>query len=125
MVGSGATYLHGGDLIALLDRADPGHSQAVTALRVEMQIESLFMTSDFDVVKASLELQRRHALDGPRRLVNAVLPYVHVEWCTPRDYASAVAIQLAADVAAANDLVDCVADQIIRRSGAQEFFTRE
>ena len=115
-----ATFIGAARLVALLDRDEPDHTFAGHMLQIELDGRVALVTSNYEVVKASLELQRRHGIDGPRQLLEGFVPFLHVEWCTRHDHATAVAAHLAADAGAgAGDLVDAVSAQIMRRTGAR------
>jgi predicted nucleic acid-binding protein len=116
-----AAFIDAARLIALLDRNEPNHAISKSMLRIELGAAAVLVTSDYDVLKASLELQRRYGIEGPRRLIRGVVPFLHVEWCARRDYVAAVEAHLA-DTTGAKDLVDCVAAEIIRRIGVSPLF---
>jgi predicted nucleic acid-binding protein len=113
-----ASFIDAARLVTLLDRGEPDHSRTGYLLRIELDGGAALVTSNYEVVKASLELQRRHGIDGPRRLLHEFVPFLHLEWCTRRDHATAVEVHLAAD-AGPGDLVDCVSAEIMRGTGAR------
>ena len=117
-----ASFIDAARLVALLDRGEPEHTFVGHMLRIELDAGSELVTSNYEVVKASLELQRRHGIDGPRRLLHGFLPYLHLEWCTRRDHTTAVEVHLTADTGS-TDLVDCVSAEIMRRTGVASMLT--
>ena len=119
-----AAFLDAARLVALLDRDEPEHRDSENMLHIELNAKVALVTSNYDVVKASLELQRRHGVEGSRVLLHRLVPCLHVEWCTRRDHAAAVEAHLAGSGAngGANDLVDCVAAEIARRVGFPPLF---
>ena len=108
-------------MVALLDRDEPEHKDSENMLRIELDAGAVLLTSNYDVVKASLELQRRHGIMGPRLLLHDLVPCLHVEWCLRRDHLAAVEAHLAG-ANDAKDLVDCVAAEIMRRVGVNPTF---
>ena len=120
-MGAAATFVGASQLIALLDRTDPEHRNGDIALRLELDAGPALVTTNYEVVKASLELRRRHGIDGPRKLLGEFLPFLHVEWCSRADHATAVAVHLSAG-GGPGDLVDCVSAEIIRRTGATPMY---
>lgn len=116
-----AAFIDATRMVALLDRDEPEHGMSENMLRIELNAEAALVTSNYDVVKASLELQRRHGIEGPRRLLHELVPCLHVEWCLRRDHVAAVEAHLAG-ASGAKDLVDCVAAEIMRRVGVTPMF---
>ena len=116
-----AAFIDAARLVALLDRDEPEHGITENLLRIELNAGAALVTSNYDVVKASLELQRRYGIEGPRLLVHGLVPCLHVEWCTRRDHLVAVEAHLA-DASGTKDLVDCVAGEIARRVGVTPMF---
>jgi predicted nucleic acid-binding protein len=120
-----AAYLDSDRLVTLLDQDEEGHRSAVFSIRLELDAGSPLMTSNYAVVKAALELQRRHGVEGARRLLEELVPFMHVEWCTRTDHRAAVAALLVQGRASDKchpDLVDCLAQQVMRRTGARPMF---
>jgi predicted nucleic acid-binding protein len=113
-----ATFIDAAGLITLLDRNEPDHDLNGNLLRIQLNGGVALVTSNYEVVKAALELQRRHGIDGPRQLLRGFVPFLHVEWCSRRDHATAVAAHLAGN-GDAGDLVDVTSAEIMRRTGAQ------
>ncbi len=114
----GASFIDAARLVTLLDRGEPDHDFAGQLLRIEIDAGCALVTSNYEVVKASLELQRRHGVEGPRKLLHEFVPFLHVEWCTRRDHDTGVEVHLAGD-ADSGDLVDCVSAEIVRRISAR------
>jgi hypothetical protein len=113
-----ASFINAARLVRLLDRDEPEHALTGYLLQIELDAGTALVTSNYEVVKASLELQRRHGVDGPRRLLHGFVPFLHVEWCTRLDHALAVEVHLTADPDS-GDLVDAVSAAIVRRIGAK------
>ncbi len=111
-----AGFVDAARLVTLLDRDEPDHTLNEHMLRVELQAGIGLVTSNYEIVKASLELQRRHGVDGPRQLLHGFVPFLRVEWCTRHDHATAAEVLLAGG-AGAGDLVDCASAAIRRRIG--------
>ena len=82
--------------------------------QLEIDAGATLVTRNYSVLKASLELHRRHGSAALATLVTITLPAMHVEWCTRADHDTAVAALLAADHPRL-DLVDRVDEQIRRR----------
>lgn len=110
------TFVSADLLVAILDRGEPGHGLLRDLWRLEFDADSALVTTNYSVAKAALELHRRYGIIGPRDLLEAVLPAMHVEWCTRADHATAVAALLAASDLR-RDFVDHVDEQIRRRLG--------
>jgi predicted nucleic acid-binding protein len=116
-----AAFIDAAHLIALLDRDEPEHGFTESLLRIELNAGAALVSSNYEVIKASLELQRRHGIEGSRQLLHGLVPFLHVEWCTRRDHLTAVEVHLA-DASGAKDLVDCVTAGIARRLGAGRMY---
>ena len=125
-------YVGAAQLVALLDREEDRHRSAVSSLRIELEAEAPFMTTNYEVLKASLALQRRHGPEGAGTLLLAAVPFLHLEWVSRADHEAGVAAFLSGlrqthPVAAdadeppphAADLADHVALEVMRRVGAE------
>jgi hypothetical protein len=101
-------------LSAILDRDDPGYALLSHLWRFEMDVGSTLVTTNYAVLRASNELQRRHGATGLRALHESLLPALRVEWCTRADHEQAVAVILAAHDER-HDLIDRIEEQVRRR----------
>jgi hypothetical protein len=81
-----ATFLTAPSLVSLLDRDDPSHRLAQGLASLEFEVGSVLVTSNYAVLAASRELQRRYGLAGPRALAGELLPMMRVEWVGRRDH---------------------------------------
>lgn len=114
-------FISAPDMVAWLDRDDPQHTMTGFRLRIEVDAEATLLTSNYEIAKAALELQRRHGIEGPRVLLREFVPFLHIEWCTQRDHETAVEVLLAGE-ADPGDLVTCVSAEIMRRTGTKPSF---
>jgi hypothetical protein len=108
------TFVDAADLIAVLDRTAPDHALAGHLWQFQFDIGGTFLTTDYAVVKATLELHRRYGVAGVRDLLEQVVPALRVEYCTEADLAMGAAALLSAGDDD-GDLVDGVDEGVRRR----------
>ena len=119
-----AAFLDATRLVALLDRDEPEHANTENMLHIELNAEVALVTSNYDVVKASLELQRRHGDRGAARApapARAVPARRMVYASRPRRGGRSPSRRERRH-GGAKDLVDCVAAEIARRVGITPMF---
>jgi len=114
MAAPDVTFVDAADLIAVLDRTAPDHALAGHLWQFQFDIGGALLTTDYALVKATLELHRRYGVAGLRDLLEEILPALCVEYCTEADLATGATALLSANDSA-GDLVDRVDESVRRR----------
>jgi len=108
------TFVTAADLVAVLDRTDPGHRLAGDLWQLEFDAGATLVTTDHSLLKASVELQKRYGPTGVIDLLEIFLPALRLECCARADLDLAIAALLASSDGS-RDLIDRVDDQVRRR----------
>jgi hypothetical protein len=82
-------------LVAVLDREVPEHFLAGETWRLELEEGSALVTTECSLIKAALEVQRKHGIAGVDPLLRVMRPVVRVERVTDVDIDVALAANLA------------------------------
>lgn len=107
------TFVDTSALLALLDRDEERHADAVETWTRLAECEALLVTSSDVVVETTAVAQHRLGLDAVRVLTRDILPLVETVYVDQTLHAAATAALLAANRRQLS-LVDCVSFEVMR-----------
>jgi predicted nucleic acid-binding protein len=108
-------------LLALLDRDDQHHADAITAWQTLAEGEATLVTTNYVVLETIAVGQHRLGLDAVRAWTSDVAPLLDVEFVDEALHRAALSTLLAADRRQLS-LVDCVSFEVMRRRGLRHAF---
>ncbi len=112
------TFVDTSALFAFLDRGAAEHDDVVRVMSPLLAGRG-GVTHNYVVVEAEALLHRRRGGVPARRLIQDILPLIHVAWITPELHARAVESHLA-DMRRRTSLVDHVSFTVMRERGIEE-----
>ena len=106
-------FVDGAAFLAILDADDPNHAQAAPAWIALLDGTEGPVTSNYVVVQACGEIQRRLGFEALRSFIEDVLPVVEVRMVTPEQHATAL-VTLTTARREDLSLVDCTSALVMR-----------
>lgn len=107
------TFVDTSALLALLDRDEERHADAVESWTRLAEIEAPLVTTSYVVVETTAVAQHRLGLDAVRVLTRDILPLIDIVYVDQTLHAAATAALLAANRRQLS-LVDCVSFEVMR-----------
>ena len=113
MTGS-PVYVDAATMLTLLERDAPDHNVAKTMLDISLHARRALISTNYDVVRASLLAQDRHGQAGVELLLRSLAPLLRIQWCSSEEHAAAVEMLLVSP-GSERDLVTALGNLIMRR----------
>lgn len=101
-------------MLTLLERDAPDHFVARTMLDISLETRGGLVSTNYEVVRASLLVQERHDIAGLRALLQSLVPLLRIQWCSAEEHEAAVEMLLTSP-GTQKDLVTALSNLIMRR----------
>ena len=113
MIGA-PVYVDARAMLALLQRDDPDHFTAKIMLDMSLETRGALVSTNYEIVKASLLLRERHGIAGLESLLSFLAPLLRVQWCSAQEHEAAVEMLLVSPDTE-QDLVTSLGHLVMRR----------
>jgi predicted nucleic acid-binding protein len=107
---------------ALLDRDDSNHRKAKRIWSHVLEVENVFITSNYVLVESIALMQNRLGMEAVRGFQANILPLINIEWVDADVHNSGLNALLTSSKRRLS-LVDCISFEIMRSSGIKDVFT--
>ena len=115
-------YVDTSALLAILDQDDDYHEKAEKYWLGLLEKGELLLTNNYVLVESIAITQNRVGLKNVRRMINELLPVIHIEWLDSSQHESALNNVLTANRRNLS-LVDCASFETMRRLRIETVFT--
>ena len=105
-------------MLALLDRDDAEHDSARFELDMSLETHGALVSTNYEIVKASLLVQERHGVVGLETLLRSLAPLFRTQWCSAEEHEAAVDMLLLSP-GTEQDLVTALSHLVMRRRDLQ------